>query len=481
MLKAQGSGRLFRRVYAAAALLMLFYFLFWQLNRYLAESLKDGIYLFFAPVLVASALYFRRLRDGIESKLLFAFMVWVVATRMLNGDTVLRREYVFVLDLSLMIPLFSLGFVLDAAGRRRFLYLLSLILGLVYFALGCLALYTILCHRDILNPITGGYLTRIPYTTYFPRLSVLDENANVVGFWYYCPLVLMLYQFFACRNRLWRIPIVLCFLLCFIVIAFSFSRSAMLSVSFCLALAFALLLREKLKGKSRALRAVLCVLVFLCSAALVYKSFGWSSDAIGAVSKRILERPAPAAAEAAQTAAVPSYQPAPLGRKLYETEPLTLILEDKRDYSSSLDTISSGRLEIFVAAFKALRQEPSVLLRGNLNDSLMTITNTFVNLEPYVHYHNYLLHSLMLTGIPGFLLVLAFTFAMLWRSWQLCFSKRAAAPFEQKLLCLPVLGCLLCGQFEAGFFNYTDGRTLFFYLMCGLLAATAAEFCPSKS
>ena len=47
-----------RTAFSLAVAAVFLYFLFWQLNFYLVESVKQGLYLFFAPVLICAALYF---------------------------------------------------------------------------------------------------------------------------------------------------------------------------------------------------------------------------------------------------------------------------------------------------------------------------------------------------------------------------------------------------------------------------------------
>ena len=36
------------------------------------------------------------------------------------------------------------------------------------------------------------------------------------------------------------------------------------------------------------------------------------------------------------------------------------------------------------------------------------------------------------------------------------------------------------GQLEAGFFNYTDARALFFYLMCGVMLGEYYDSFPAR-
>ena len=86
--------------------------------------------------------------------------------------------------------------------------------------------------------------------------------------------------------------------------------------------------------------------------------------------------------------------------------------------------------------------------------------------------HNFLLQSLLLSGIMGMLLVASVCLLSALRFLQLCFKDNGSVEMSQLVLGLPALGCMVFGLAESGFFNYTDARTLFFYLMCGMLLGT---------
>ena len=103
---------------------------------------------------------------------------------------------------------------------------------------------------------------------------------------------------------------------------------------------------------------------------------------------------------------------------------------------------------------------------------------------PYYHMHNVLLQVLMLTGLPGFLLVLAFFVLLIFRAVRLFFS---GAPTAVKSLVLPVSGVLFYGLFEIILFTasaderaLTDFRELFFFLIAGVVLAYSYEFAPAK-
>ncbi len=457
-----------RRAYAVTVVLLFLYFQFWQVNFYLAQSIKDGVYLFVPPVLIAGVLYFRRLRDGIEVKLVAAYLIWVVITRVLNGDRVLERQYVFLLDLALALPFLSLGLVLDDAGRRRVLNWLSAILGVCFSALGLIGVYSFVTGRNLVNPITGGMLASVSRLPGRGELAFLDTNPNIVAFWYMIALTLMLWCA-ASDKRLWlRVLAALAALLDIAVISLTQCRGVFLSVAVGLGLLAALLLRRRCERQKAALTAALAILVFLAAAAASYTAM----DRLGAL---IWHEPTPVAAEesaAMQAHLTPRAEPQMLRAVAdqREAEPVQL-----NSVFEKLDGISTGRLKIWKAAFQALRENPRILLFGQDGASVIDETNRFlVQMQHYAesHFHNYLLHTLMLTGLPGLLLVLLFSVLLALCCLRMLLTPAAALP--DQILCISALGAMLYGQLEAGFFTFTDSRTLFFYLLAGFCLSAAA-------
>ena len=70
----------------------------------------------------------------------------------------------------------------------------------------------------------------------------------------------MIYQFFHCEKKLWRIPILLSAALDLIIIAITYSRSARLCMAMTFGLLAAMLLHQVLQHKPRFLRIVLAFL-----------------------------------------------------------------------------------------------------------------------------------------------------------------------------------------------------------------------------
>ena len=473
MLQDRRSAVLLRTAYTVTVIGIFLYFLTWQLNFYLAESIKQGIYLFFPPVLFAGVLFFRKLKDGIEIKLVAAYLLWVVITRVINGDRVLSKEYLFVLDLSLMLPFMSLGLVLDRAGRRRVLNWLSVILGVYFFVLGVLCIYTFVTDRNLINPITGGYLTAC-YRQSKNAISALDTNPNTIAFWFMMPLLLLVYQFFACNNRMCRVPILLSALMYGIVIAFTECRSVKISVSLCAGILTVLLMKRRTVGWKRLFAACTLAVCFLLAVPACYACFGiveYGGEQLVLLQQK--DDPAPTdSPEAEETALVRKRAYHALLSKAELPEGGESSGPTERQRLPDLEHFSSGRSVIYKAALEAIKREPMILLRGSAAADVMKRVNTVMVEWHYgekAHLHNCFLQTIFLTGLPGLLVVLTLSVLLLVRFIRLCFLKKRNPCIAQMVLGFPVLACLVFGMFESGFFNYTDARTLFFYLMSGIL------------
>lgn len=465
-----------RSAFSAAVVLCFLFFLTGQLNFYLAESLKNGVYLLLAPALTLGAVCLCRPKGRLEYRLLLLFMLWVLVTRVLNGDPALSRDYRFVLDLSLMLPFLLLGLTLDGAGRRRMLNWLSVLLGLYFFALGLVCIAAFLKHTEFYNPITGGVLAGVSGTTYFERANILDTNPNAAAYWFFMPLTLMLYQFFACRHRLWRIPIALSALVDWLVICLTFCRSVRLAAALCFALLAALLCVRALQRRGVWLRALAAALAFLLVLAFSYKACAWAVDGVGLLSGALTAEER-ADAEAVETVSRPAVYPAALSAQTEAAKKSDgARYADPRSGDGGLDSLSSERLSVYRAVWQTLRENPRILLLGSAADEGLALVSAHLP-KPISHCHNFLLQTLLLTGLPGFLAVLLFCVLVLAAALRLLFS---GAPLPRVLLCLPVLGSLLYGQFEAGFFNYTDARALFFYLMCGVMLGEYYDSFPAR-
>ena len=93
--------------------------------------------------------------------------------------------------------------------------------------------------------------------------------------------------------------------------------------------------------------------------------------------------------------------------------------------------------------------------------------------RPLYHWHNSLLQTLMLTGIPGFLAAAAFLVLVVSAGVRTFFSGKA--PLYRRLLVLPVAGLFLQGMLESYLFCQVELPFYFFLVLSGYLLAFDRE------
>ena len=459
------------------------------LNVYQIGTVQDTLLLFIVPVLVAAVFYFRRFRDGAEYKLLFAYWAWFWFSRALNGSPLLDYDFRVFFDLSLMMPFFAFGTALTRAERTRFLDWLSAVVGGFYFIFGLIALYAFL-HRSMYEmPILGRDIGIIREAGY-ARINFFDNHPNTPGYWYYISLFLMIYQFFHCEKKLWRIPILLSAALDLIILAITYSRSARLCMAFTFGLLTAMLLLQILQNKPRSLRMVLTLAAAVLVMVASYEGSGLCADTMATLSYEITDmRPASQSSEQSTNpegavrgeGRIPVH-PMPLSSGKRETPGAVnmrsgLVQSDPRPKSGDLNDLSSNRIEIWRAALQAIAVKPSVLWRGQLCDDVMTITHTIMGPDvpdgPPINLHNSLLQILMTAGLPALLFAAAFLILMFYKGLRSLFCNRY--PLEDRILILPVVTVLPRIMLESSLFTSTNIRTLFFFLMCGMTLGLTRE------
>ena len=178
-----------------------------------------------------------------------------------------------------------------------------------------------------------------------------------------------------------------------------------------------------------------------------------------------------------------SQSPAELAFFVQEKAPAAAALSAGRASSlyDWLNTLSSKRLEIYRCAFLTIREDPMILLRGCLSKDSMGLTNALLQRKsPVPHFHNFVLQILILTGLPGLALSMAFCVPVIGKALRLLFSDDSHTPFAVRTLALAPLAALTYGLFEACFFTDVDIRPLFFFLMSGMVLGFYKDAAPKK-
>ena len=466
--------------------LLCFYMLLPTRNDFF-ETARYSYYVCVIPVLMASVLYFRRLRDGIECRFLVALWIWFWFSRALNGSPFLDQDFQHFYEVALILPFFTLGPGLMKAERRRFLDWLSIVLGSFYFLIGIIALAAFPHRTMYAFPILGGKIG-ITRDAGYARIYFFENHPNVTAYWYLISLFLMIYQFFHCKRKLWRVPIVFTAAVDYLIIAITYSRSVRVCMGMTFALLTAVLLLRTVQSKPRLLRIALVFPVSVLVLVAAYEGSALCADMMATLSYRITDIQAPSEATWQSTEPEETVQeinhsvirPVQLSLGKKETPAAVglaggLVQSDPRQKTGDLNTLSSNRIDIWLGAFQTIKKMPSILWKGHLCNNIMPIAHQFMTPDGEgrmpVNFHNTFIEILMLTGLPGLMLALFFLVSVLYQATRFLF--RSEVPLDLRTLVFPVLSTIPYFLLETC--PPRDIRLLFYLLISGFVVGYAKE------
>ena len=425
-------------------------------------------------IVAMAAIYFflHGFRGTAEVKLVLYYTVWFFLTRLLNTDYYLQNELDLVIARLLCCVILPVGLLLDGRQRRLLLDIVIAVSGLFFLVTAVLSLaacilgiYFYIPPEHVVFGLDSDF-----WEPNFSYIVAFGTNRTISAVWFYFGWCMMLYEFFRCENKLWRIPIVLSMFVFHLAVAFCYCRSIKLAFSINVGMLVLLLAFRHVKLDSRKLKALVVVLLAVISLPLAYKSF----DVLTAASAAVYNAVDPDIERTSDVYLSNSYAKATKDGQNNE---------DRRNLSASISNVSN-RKGIYASTIPTLRADPRRILIGSYSFKMMDLPRQFM-VYPYFHMHNLWLQVLMLTGLPGLLLVLAFCILLVWRMLRLFFSE--AAGLAVKILTFPLVGTLIYGMFETILFTQcaddranTDFRELFFFLVAGIVLAYSYELVPKK-
>jgi hypothetical protein len=410
--------------------------------------------------IVLSCFGYRYKKPGLAVWLMVLYALWVLVSRVLNSDLYMTHEPELVLAKLLCCAVFTSVYMADSDSRSKLLKAYAIVVGVFYFASGLLAIMVNLLDTYCYIPPEGVLFgLDEPWNLHF--INVFNTNRTISALWFYISLSMMVYLFFACKNKLWRIPIVIAGVLFYIAIAMLFSRTVKMVTSVSAAMLVILLAYKYLPLKKLWQKAAVLVLCAALVIPLTFESFSWTNSLMSQVSSVMISETS--------------------GEEESTTEGVDL--SDGRSLSADISNLSE-RSQIYASFIPSLKTRPLTILIGNFSDKLMNIPNMFVDFPvPFTHMHNFLLEVFMLTGLPGFLLVVAFCLILAVNMVKLFFTEDKQVGLAAKVLTIPVTGILLYGMFEIVIFTEcadqrapTDMRELSFFI----LAAAVLAYCNDR-
>lgn len=453
------------------------------------EAFYKYVYKMLTLALLVLYLYFRRGQDKIEIKLCLAFCAWVAVSRLLNGD-IRFTDGEYVINIIAPCLLLPICMILPEDKRSIFLDATAAVVCIFMSFSAVIGIHTAITQRLAVNPFSQWYFAEVSFSN---RLYLYANNPNIAGNWMFISIFLLIYEFLKRKNIALHIVIVLMALADYTALALTSSRNAMLGFTLCISL-FALLLALKyLPVKKTGLRVSAAVLIMLLIMPLAYKSFDGTRHIISLMESAgtVMEEETASAVDAGETApAEETFAEAPAEEseenpaETVPTEELTEETEEdseeKEIYEDNRGFSDSGRLPIYKSALVTIKEEPMRLLRGCLSEDIMAVTDEYLPYPPYGHFHNAYIQVLEYAGIPGLLLMLAFSILLIIRAVKLFFTEDAKASLAVKALILPLPGIFLYNMLETSIFCFMDFRSLSFFMIAGAVLAYSYEICPPK-
>lgn len=447
---------------------------------YLNDDWQSALSLLCAAMFCAEYVFiflsvFSMRAHGLAAKCLCAFFIWLVVSRVLCGDPTLVESVEYVRVAALCTALFCFGLSLKSKERRCMLNVLVGAICIYYFVLAIMNLVVAVTRENLQLPLGIGIA--IKEEAGFSFVTVVGRHRNTSSMWYVISLCLVMYLFSLTKSRLLHVVCAAASLVFYAVVSVSRSRLTMLALSTAVSMLVMLLVLDRLSGKATSVRIAAALITAVIIVPMSYKSYDVIGTAISNANELILIQKTDmgAASNSAEDGGT-SNMPPNIKNGGLQTD----IFEETRDASNIKNL--GGRVRLWKSVYTTLYFERSRLLYGSLTNGYMYTVNMLSGYENpengELNTHNYLLEALVLTGIPGFLLLLAFTVILAKRMIYMFFCATADIPV--KLLTVPLAATLVKNMGEAMIARTDDITNYFFFLVAGVFLAYSYELLPEK-
>lgn len=466
------------KVFRVAIFSIFLFYTFLLISTQYVGVLYRYVYKLTAIFLICTYIFFRRFRDGIEFKLIFAYCVWLVAVRFFDGGLFVEGTKDYIVNQGMIMPLLGFAMLVPAEKRLKWLDAMAIIYCIAFTVIGIVCLYGVINCVEIMNPLEDGMLLCMFGNGY--RLYVLSHSCNSSGAWYATACILLVYLAFRYRRTSVRILLFISFAVCYLVLACTYSRSCMLSFSVSVAMVIAVAIQHHFKIRRTAHKAIALVLVMCICAPLAYKSFAVATSLMSKATIAVLEEKS----EKLLAETVTGEEPA----EAEKIEESAKRVEKSEERLNNRGASSSGRFDFWYAALLSLRNDPDRIITGSINSIEETNRVAMEDLPEgrrhkveLPHHHNSYLELLMYGGLPGFLLMMAAFVIIVVKSVRVFFAENSGATPEIKILIAVIAGIMVYNLFETSFIHKYYMCTAMYFVVAGYILACEKELCGNKS
>ena len=444
---------------------------------------------------IALSFYLRLFKRSWAERFVWLYILWLFITRIFNGDLYLYEEYHLVVrQVALSCAFFSVGFLLDNKDRQRFLDLAIWGVCAYWFILAAYGLYGTINLTRVSLPFVDVTVGMGKLSNY--QLMLENTHRNISGVWFAFATVLMICQFFRNRNILLRIIAVIFGIVFYFATAMSFCRSAQIGLCVAIAMLFILLALKKFSVKKTGFKALMITAIIVVVLPLSYMGYSAANSLCTFASSQIAankldsaeentQDAAPAAvavADPQETASISADEQQPAEEENTKKEE-NISFEETRGMNNVL--ILGGRRYIWHAGLIMLREQPARIFCGGISSEYMeeildlgAVLANRKNPEELIDMHNYIYDALMLTGIPGAVILILFTILLVTRMVKVFFSTKPEVSMGLKILTLPIAMLLVDNMMETHIFRADYAHSFLFFAISGAFLAWSYEVLP---
>lgn len=437
-----------------------------------------ALYETYGKVLIISmiALYFwhAKFKGYLELRIVLFYCIWLLITRILNGDTYLQNEFDLVLAKFLCFVVMASAFFLENKQRERFFDVVIAIYCGIFFVAALIGLFCCSAGCYIVLPPEGtifGIDREIEYV-FTNFVGMFSTIRNISAAWTYTAWCLMTYEFAKTHSKLWRSLIAIAWLVFTLSVMMSYSRTMNIAFAVSCAMLAMLIVMHRFDFKRFALKAAVVAAAGILALGISYKSVDYVKPVFGSVSVSL-------------TASMPRES----NDIIHFHSAVSSDFSDQRNDAANVASLS-GRTDVYRAALNAIVNERESLIKGRYSFKLPLSLRRYLppnDIEPIEHAHNYLLQTALLTGIIGFAAVLLFTVFTVLRMVIMFFIKDERISLADKILTIPLAGLFIYSMMEIMIFTNcsdsrsfgTDLRELMFFLIAGMFLARYYDVFPS--
>ncbi len=370
-----------------------------------------------------------RVKLNIDEKIALLYPLWYVASRLLLKELYLDDSFYPFCSMMLVYGLaFPFAHWADDGSRKAGLRAVAVLFGSVYGVLSWVGVYAAVSKQTITLPWLGTTLSMDA------RRLCMSTHANVTACIFFCAFMLLVWLLLADHRRWVKLLCLAALMGLYFGIALTDSRTVMIQLACAMAF-LAMFVCQKLPVRHRMLQVLFSILVALV--VLVGTFFSFDAAAVGLTEMSLLRS---ARAE-------------------------SIVVERAADFRTM-----TGRTAIYEWVFDLVDDHRDVLWRGLREKEYVSVQNQY---GIPVNTHNAWLQVLLMTGIPGLLIALWFTFRAVQLAWISAFCCPSGIRMADRfLLAAPAVLMVNAITESYVFTELKPYYNLIFFLMLGYALET---------